>query len=720
MAVGIVAPGMRVRMRRRLAELSIASVWAGVRESFLADRPRWALWLPVLLSVGIGIYFALPWEPLAYAGVAAAALLAAPVYVFRHRPGLQLLLIGLMLIVTGFSAVQWRSFTRDAPLIVTRLGPVNISGQLIALERQDDGVRYLIAPDTIDRLTPGQIPARIRLRLSGKGRADANLVAGDRVQLRAVLMPPPGPVTPGGFDYGRMLWFERIGAVGFIISPPRLVAALRPDNFVQRMELRLTALRDRLTARVIAGIPGDAGVLAAALMTGDRAAISDPVNDAMKNSGLAHLISISGLHMGMVAGILFFSLRAVLALIEPVALRYPIKKWSAAFAMTGLFLYLLISGSSIPTQRSFFMTGLVLMAVMLDRTAISMRTIMLAASVILLMAPESLLSASFQMSFAAVIALVALYENFSAQLSYSTGEDGWFRRSAKYVLAMLASSLVAGLATAPFAAFHFNRFTVYGLLANVLAVPLTGAVIMPCAIAAFLLMPFGLEWLALWPMGWGVQWVIEIAYWVAGLPGAVMAVGQAPDAVLLLIVGGGLWLCLWERGWRWAGFAPMALGLFVWWIGASYRPDILVEGQGRLIAVRNASGDLVVNSATAARHAGEEWAKQEGLMGRLASVRDDPAAACDALGCMFTAGNGETVAFVRNATALDEDCARASIVIASVPARNCRGPRLVLDMWDLRAGGAHALWLSPEGIRIQTVAQRRGQRPWVPVYPAAE
>jgi len=701
-------------MRRRLAELSIVSVWAGVRESFLADRPRWALWLPVLLSVGIGIYFALPWEPLAYAGVVATGLLAAPVYVFRHRPGLQLLLIGLMLIATGFSAVQWRSFTRDTPLIVTRLGPVNISGQLIALERQDDGVRYLVAPDTIDRLTPGQIPARIRLRLSGKARADANLVAGDRVQLRAVLMPPPGPVTPGGFDYGRMLWFERIGAVGFIISPPRLVAALRPDNFVQRMELRLTALRDRLTARVIAGIPGDAGVLAAALMTGDRAAISDPVNDAMKNSGLAHLISISGLHMGMVAGILFFSLRAVLALIEPVALRYPIKKWSAAFAMTGLFLYLLISGSSIPTQRSFFMTGLVLMAVMLDRTAISMRTIMLAASVILLMAPESLFSASFQMSFAAVIALVALYENFSAQLSYSTGENGWFRRSTKYVSAMLASSLVAGLATAPFAAFHFNRFTVYGLLANMLAVPLTGAVIMPCAIAAFLLMPFGLEWLALWPMGLGVQWVIGIACWVAGLPGAVMAVGQAPDAVLLLIVGGGLWLCLWERGWRWAGFAPMALGLFVWWIGASYRPDILVEGQGRLIAVRNASGDLVANSATAARHAADEWAKQEGLMGRLLTVRNDPFAACDAQGCMFTAGNGETVAFVRNATALEEDCARASILIASVAARNCHGPRLVIDMRDLYYGGAHAVWIDGDHIRMESVAQSRGLRPWVP------
>jgi competence protein ComEC len=713
-AVGTFVPGLRVHMQRQLAEISIAGTWAGIRDNFLEDRARWALWLPVFLGLGIGIYFALPWEPSPYAGVIAGASLSMAIYFFRHRPGLQLILICLMLIAAGFSTVQWRSFTRDAPIIAKRLGPVNITGQLIALERQDDGVRYLIAPSFIDRLLPAQIPARIRLRLSGKARADASLIAGDQVQLRAVLMPPPGPVTPGGFDYGRMLWFERIGAVGFIISPPLRVASARQDSLLQSTELRLTTLRDRLTARIIAGIPGDAGVLAAALMTGDRAGISDPVNMAMKNSGLAHLISISGLHMGMVAGILFFSLRAVLALVEPVALRYPIKKWSAAFAMIGLFLYLLISGSSIPTQRSFFMTGLVLVAVMLDRTAISMRTIMLAASVILLIAPESLHSASFQMSFAAVIALVALYERFSTQLSYSAGEDGWFRRSAKYMFAMLATSFVAGLATAPFAAFHFNRYTVYGLLANMLAVPLTGAVIMPCAVAAFILMPFGLEWLVLWLLGWGVQWVIEIAYWVAGLPGAVMAVGQAPDAVLLLIVGGGLWLCLWERGWRWAGFAPIVLGLFVWIGGASFRPDIMVEGQGRLIAVRNQAGDMVVNSATAARHAGEEWAKQEGLMGRLLTVRDDPSAACDAQGCMFTAGSGDKIAFVRNAAALDEDCTRASIVIASVAALKCKGPRLVIDARDLYFDGSHALWIEEDRIRVETVTEQRGQRPWVP------
>lgn len=705
---------MRARWARQLAELSVAGLRTAFRENFLAERDRWILWLPVFLGIGIAVYFVLPREPDFLTGPVLLGLLAAGIYVCRHRPVLWLPLIILLLAAAGFSAAQWRTATQDAPVLGARLGPVSITGQLIALERQDDGVRYLIAPAIIDRLTPENTPVRIRLRLSGKARADAALKAGDPVRLRAVLMPPPGPVTPGGFDYGRMLWFERIGAVGFIISPPQYDETGRvADGFLHRSGLALSALRDRLTARIIAGIPGEAGVMAAALMTGDRAGLSDPLNEAMKNSGLAHLLSISGLHMGMVAGILFFSLRGVLALIEPVALRYPIKKWSAAFAMTGAFLYLLISGSSIPTQRSFLMTGLVLAAVMLDRTAISMRAIMLAASAILLIAPESLHSASFQMSFAAVIALVALYENFSTQISIGAGEDGWLRRGMKYIFATLASSLVAGLATAPFAAFHFNRFTVYGLLANMLAVPLTGAVIMPCAVAAFILMPLGLERLALQPMGWGVEWVMQIAYWVAGLPGAVLAVGQAPDAVLLLIVAGGLWLCLWGQNWRWAGLAPVGAGLVIWMMGAALRPDILIEGEGRLIAVRNAAGELAASSATAARHSAQEWANQEGLMGRLKSVRDAATAACDAQGCLFTARGGESVAFVRDANALLEDCAVARIVIASVSVHDCKGPLLVIDARDLYFGGGHAIWFEEDGVRMETVAQRRGQRPWV-------
>lgn len=685
-----------------------------IGESFRNERARWVLWAPVFLGLGAGIYFFLPDEPWPWLGLIGAGIMGVLLYLLRPKPALQLLLIPVFLSAAGFSAAQVRSLTRHAPVLAQRLGPVNVTGQLIAVERQEGGVRYLIAPTAIERLAAERMPARIRLRLSGSNRADPALAAGDRVWLRAVLLPPPGPVTPGGFDYGCMLWFERIGAVGFILSPPRRTDSASQSDVWDDASLRLTGLRDRLTARIIAAIPGEAGVVSAALMTGDRAAISDSVNDAMKNSGLAHMLSISGLHMGMVAGILFYSLRALLAVIEPVALRYPVKKWSAGFALAGLLLYLLISGDSIPAQRSFLMTGLVLAAVMMDRTAISMRSVMLAGGAILLIAPESLHSASFQMSFAAVIALVALYERFGAQLSYSAGEDGWFMRGLKYTGGTLSTSLVAGLATAPFAAFHFNRYTVYGLLSNMLAVPLTGVLIMPCAVAAFILMPFGLEQWALWPMGIGVQWVLEIAAWVAGLPGAVMAVAQAPDAALLLMIGGGLWLCLWEGGWRLAGWAPIVTGLCVWALSAAFRPDILVEGQGRVIAVRNADGDLVVNSRRMARLANKEWALQEGLMQGLALTQGEPSTPCDDSFCVFAARTGDKVALVQDSASLKDGCAQASIVIASILAEPCKGPRLVLDARDLFRGGAHALWLSSDSVTIKTVTGQRGRRPWVP------
>lgn len=212
-----------------------------------------------------------------------------------------------------------------------------------------------------------------------------------------------------------------------------------------------------------------------------------------------------------------------------------------------------------------------------------------------------------------------------------------------------------------------------------------------------------------------MEGVLEIAFWVAALPGAVIGVEQGPDAAFLLIVFGGLWLCVWAQRWRLAGLVPILAGLALWMVGAFSQPDILIEGNGRPIAVRNPAGQLVTNSARAARRSAQEWSRQEGLMGRLAEVREDPSAACDALGCIFNARRGEIVAFLQGADALSEDCAQASILVASFPARNCKGLRVVIDIRNLHTGGAHSVWFTPEGFLVENVAQMRGQRPWVPV-----
>lgn len=691
------------------ADSGVRGIGHAIAANFQAERQRWMLWIPVLLGVGIGAYFELHIEPPLWSGALASGALLGGVLLCRRLPALQVAVLALLLVSAGFTAAQFRSFTQEAPVIGKRTGPVAIEGQLIALERLNDGTRLLIAPRTIDRLDRLQAPLRVRLKLTGK-TAGNDLRPGDLIRLRGTLMPPPGPVMPGGFDYGRMLWFERIGAVGFTFGPPQRLAAAQAPEFWLNMEIWLAGLRDRLTRRIIAAIPGEAGPVSAALMTGERGAISAAVNQAMRDSGLVHLLSISGLHMGFLAGIVFFAVRGGLALIEPVALRYPIKKWAALAAITGTLLYLFISGASIPTQRSFIMTGAVLLAVMLDRIGISMRLIAIAAALILLISPESLHHASFQLSFAAVIALVAMYEWMSAHQAPRLWNAGLIARGLRYVGGLALTSLLAGLATAPLIAFHFNRIGMYSLLANLLAVPLTGAWIMPCAVAAFALMPFGLERWALAPMGVGVEWVIAIANAVAALPGSAAMVAQPPVIALLLVIAGFLWVCLWSLAWRWAGLVFVALGLLLAPFGS--RPDILVDTEGRLIAVRGPDGSMRVNSMRVAKHARNEWAKAEGSAAPLPAAANSAHAACDGLGCMFTARDGRMVAYVRDGMALAEDCRVADIVISSVPVRACASAQLVIDLFDLQRGGAHAVWLDGPRLRVESVTAQRGDRPW--------
>lgn len=695
------------------AYLGVRRISHQIAANFQAERQRWMLWTPVLLGSGIGAYFALPAEPPQWSGALASGALLGGILLCRRRPGLQVAVLALLMLSVGFSAAQFRSFTQQAPVIGKRIGPVAIEGRLIALERLNDGTRLLIAPATIDRLDRLQTPARVRLKLIGKTAGNV-LRPGDLIRLRGTLMPPPGPVMPGGYDYGRMLWFGRIGAVGFAFGPPQRLAASQAPEFWLNMEIweiRLAGLRDRLTRRIIAAIPGEAGPVSAALMTGERGAISAAVNQAMRDSGLVHLLSISGLHMGFLASIVFFAVRGGLALIEPVALRYPIKKWAALAAIIGTLLYMFISGASIPTQRSFIMTGAVLLAILLDRIGISMRLIAIAAALILLISPESLHNASFQLSFAAVIALVAMYEWMSARQVARLRSSGLIPRSLRYIGGLALTSVLAGLATAPLIAFHFNRIGFYSLLANLLAVPLTGAWIMPCAVAAFALMPFGLEGWALALMGVGVKWLIAISAAVAALPGSAAMVAQPPVIALLLVIAGFFWVSLWSLAWRWAGMVMIALGLLLAPFGS--RPDILVEGEGRLIGVRGPDGIMRLNSTRVATHARKEWAKAEGSAVTLPAAANSPQAACDELGCLFTAPDGRKVAYVRNGLALAEDCRAASIVIASVPVRGCASAQLVIDLFDLQRGGAHAVWLNAPRPRVESVAARRGHRPWV-------
>ena len=672
--------------------------------AFAAERDRWALWLPVCLGAGIGLYFFLPVEPTMWPGPACVAIAAIAAVAGRRSAALLLPAIILGVIAAGFSIAQIRTAQVAAPVLEKRIGPVMVDGRIVDLHRR--GARYRLVLDRlrIGRLAEERTPERIRLTVRA---VPDGLRPGDTVRVRAIIAPPPAPAAPGAYDFARSAYFKRLGGVGFSVGRTRVTEAA--DRGPASPGIVVARLRQRMTERILAALDPPAGAIAAALMTGERGSIPDDILVAMRESGLAHLLAISGLHIGLVAGLLFFFLRLLLAVIEPVALRYPIKKWAALGAMAGAFLYLLISGATVPTQRAYLMVSVVLIAVMIDRTALSMRLVAWAAALVMVVAPENVLSVSFQLSFAAVIALIASYETVSRPLGRWRSQGGRGRLVAVYGAGILLTAVVAGLATAPFAIYHFNRLALYGVAANAVAVPLTGFWIMPWAMAAFVLMPFGLEGVALAPMGWGIDLLIAIARTVSGWRGSSVLVPAMPTAALCVVALGGLWLCLWRTRWRWLGVPVIAASLVT--VAFVRPPDILIDGSAKLMAVRTADGGLALSSRRAARFEGEIWLRRSAQ--RRSAAWAGPGLACDSLGCIYRAG-GQTVALVHHRAALVEDCAIATVIVSRVPVRRwlCRKPVRIIDRFKLWRGGGHAIWLDADRVRVESVNERRGRRPW--------
>lgn len=699
------------RLRLTIGAVAPPAWAAAVGALLLAERERWVLWAPAALGLGIGLYFALPWEPgLPFAGGVCGCGLLLVAAAWRWWPA-AVVASGLALIALGFALATWRTDRVAAPVLQKRVVG-EITGRVTAVDTRDSGAERV----TLDRvgiagLAPDATPEKIRVTLRA---SDPAVAIGSRIAVRANIAPPPEPVMPGAYDFARFAWYQQIGAVGFALGPSRDLPPEVPAGLVEGWKLGFADFRHGITARIVEAVPGDAGAVAAALITGERSGISREMEDAYQASGLAHILSVSGLHIAIVSALLFFLVRGGLALFERVALRYPTKKWAAAAAIAGTFAYTLIAGWQVAAVRSFLMSALVLLAIILDRNALSMRTVAWAALALLLAAPEVLLDASFQMSFSAVVALIAAYETTNP-FDWAKGRPG--RLVIVFVGGIGLTTLIAGFASAAFAAYHFNRFVDYGLVANLLATPLSNFWIMPFAVLAMLLMPFGLEALALVPMGWGIEVMNGIAELVAGLPGAVQLVPAMPQWAMLAIAGGGLWLCIWQRGWRWLGVLPILAGCVAPWLTPG--PDLLVDGEARLIAVRTDDGFMLSNHRAAGGMVAETWAR------RLAEDqwRDWPGPGgtsldgqlrCEKDGCLWR-HDGLKVALVRKVEALAEACAASDIVVSSEPVRGrCRSPRLVIDRFDVWRRGAHTIRFHDDGrFTIATVAGERGQRPWV-------
>jgi competence protein ComEC len=691
-----------------------ARLFGAAGKSFAAEGERRLLWLPVFFGAGIGVYFSLSFEPPLWLGVGATIAAGASAFALYRHPLPCEAALALTLFCAGFALIGETTWERKAPMLQRRLGPVMVTGQVVDIDSLDRGWRLIVAPDPLPGLEPGEQPARLRVHIA----ASSDLLApGDHVSMRAVLYPVPGQILPGEHDMQREAYFARIGGVGYTYGAAHRIAAaddMADTSSIWGWREGLRHLRTQMSRRIIAVLPGSTGGVASALITGKRGAISEEVKEAFRQSGLQHLLAIAGLHLGLVGGFVFFTVRGGLALIPRVALRYPIKKIAAGATLAVLTCYLLLSGAAIPTERAFIMNGLVFAAILIDRLRISMRICALAAAFVLAIEPESLVGVSFQMSFGAVVALIAVYETYGGRLGRLLHRRrSWTGRVLGYAGAVVVTTVVVTIGTDPFSVYHFHRIAFYSPLANVIAVPMSAVWTLPWGLVTCLLMPLGLERFALVPMGWGIDATIHVAQLVSALPGNVWPMPRLPAAGLVLVSFGGLWLCLWRGPWRRWGLVAIAAGLAG--MALTRPPDIVLADIGRFLAVRSDDGQYFASAGHGEQIEGSFLTEETGL-NLMPWPQAGAAGGLDCAGelCRYSA-RGRRVAIVTGAAALPLECGQWDAIVAQVPAGfRCRSMIPVIDRIDSWRLGAVALWLDDNGVTIESANRSRGDRPWVP------
>ena len=669
-------------------------------------------WVPVFIAVGIAIWFALPFEPgLPFYSVAVLVLVLAGLAWFFGPELANSVTVTAGCVAVGLLACGIRAHSVAAPMLEFRYyGPVQ--GRITVIDRsQTDALRLTLDQVVLEDVAPLRTPLKVRVSL---GKLPFSPEPGQVVLMTAFLSAPEGPSEPGGFDFRRMAFFNQLGAVGYTRSPVMLWE--QPKDGAQV----INRLRTRLSAAIMGEIPGDAGAFASGVMTGDRSGISLETVQALRDSNLAHLLAISGMNMAFVTGFVFMLLRYGVALIPPLALRVNAKKLAAIAAFGVALFYLLLSGANVATTRAFLMVCVMLGAVLLDRRALTMRSVALAAMVLLLVEPESLTEPGFQLSFAATIVLIAGYGALDRRMMQER-----LPRWIMPVFTLVLTSVLAGLATAPFAAAHFNRFTDYGLLANLLTVPIM-SLLMAAGVMATLLAPMGLAGPALWVMDISARWILFIAHWVAGLEGSVTPIIEPGAAVMPLVAIAGLWAVLWRGPVRWVAVLPLVLGMSLW-VGAT-RPVMLISGDGALVGLWGKEG-RALSSARGAGFAAKTWIENDGdlALPEVAAIRSGFSGAKGARAFELAGWRGIILGGKGAVDALPAACAAMDFVImpaAIAPASPAPQGCLVIDRNVLDQTGALSadvtdgvlvlhptrsikrMWMSPNPVRAPIVLRR--------------
>ncbi|MEI6643315.1 MAG: ComEC/Rec2 family competence protein [Novosphingobium sp.] len=681
-------------------------------EAFLAGRPfERGPWLAVGFGIGIACWAVLPgpWQWAGFLALCGAAGAGGLLIDVEGELGhLRAALIGMSLMLAAGCLAIWIKSALVGEPGIARPEVVTLQGRL--LDRQVEGAR-----DRVRLLIRAQVEGHAKpllVRLNLPDAADQpGLVEGAEVRLRARLMPPAPPMLPGSYDFARAAWFQGLAATGNTVGPVRLVTPAQEGWSLRQWQQRLA---DHVRAR----LSGSPGTIAAAFASGDRGAIAQDDEEAMRDAGLTHLLSISGLHVSaVIAGAYFLTIR-LLALIPFIALRVRLPLLAAGVgAGVGVF-YTVLTGAEVPTVRSVAGSLLVLTALALGRDPLSLRLLATAALFVMLLWPEGVLGPSFQMSFASVIAIVAFSTSAPAKAFLSQSHEGRLTRLGRHLAMLLLTGIVIELSLMPISLFHFHRAGIYGAAANVIAIPLTTVLTMPLIALGLALDLFGLGAPAWWAVGKSLELLLWLAHAVAAQPGAVTMMPGMGAGTFALFVGGLLWLALWSGRVRLWAFAPIALGMLA--LLLTRTPDVLVSGDGHHVGITGERPDLLVLRAVREESfTRTALLENAGMTGDAVALEDWPGARCNQDFCAISLVRGGRrfellMARGRDLVAipvLASACARADIVIADrrLPAA-CKPRLLKADRALLGQTGGLAIDLVSG--RVRTVAETQGEHGW--------
>jgi competence protein ComEC len=703
--------------------LAFVRGWAS-RLSLALDE-EWALrrpflWLPAAAGAGAIFYLLAATEPVLWIVGLVTVFWAMLATVFRAKRGLSALFIGLAALSGGEFCGGWRAARIDAP-VLERTFVGELAGFVEEVDPRVQGVRFLLRLSEAQGLSQQKTPYRVRLT----SRGAPALAAGDFVIVKARLLPPPHASLPGGYDFARDAYFARIGAVGNVLGSPQTVDPPEAPGWTLRFFAAVDRARNALALRVAKAIGGDNGAIGAAMVTGKRDLLSDTARETIRKAGIFHIITISGVQMTLVAGIFFVGLRRLMALSTELALNYPIKKWAAALAMLAACLYGLFTGSRVGSERALFMTLILLGSVLADRPALTMRNLAFAALAVIVTEPEALLGASFQLSFAAVAALVAVFESrVSARRRVNTSRnapqsgteaeaearslaENLVERSRHGVFGALFATFCATSATASFMAYDFHELSPYVLIGNPLTLAMIEFFAVPAALVGALLYPFGLDSLVWTYLGAGINLIMTLASWIGSAPGASIALPAFAPWSLACLTLAVLSVVLW-RTWTLRLIALPLLALGLMGAASGGRFDLAVLPTGDMAALRDADGQLTILGKKRESFASEQWLRAD------ADSRDgaERAGRCDSLGCVGVLRDGDSAALVLDEAAFHEDCARAKIVISPLYAPRSCAPEILLDRARLAETGAVTLSSGPKGLEWRTARAPGEDRPW--------